>query len=77
MRLLAPRSRFKDGWHRDRQLGRGDEARSELNRIRQAEPRWAGYLPGIAEVGMFPNDPAILDAIVPTEASPNRDGFAS
>jgi uncharacterized Ntn-hydrolase superfamily protein len=45
--------------------GRIEEARSEMARIRGAEPRWTDYLRRVAEAGLFPNDPAVLDAIAP------------
>jgi uncharacterized Ntn-hydrolase superfamily protein len=41
------------------------EARAEMDRIREVDPRWADFLRRIAEAGMFPNDPAVLDAIAP------------
>ena len=41
------------------------EARAEMDRIREVDPRWADYLRRIAEAGLFPNDPAVLDAIAP------------
>jgi uncharacterized Ntn-hydrolase superfamily protein len=47
--------------------GRLQEARSEMDRIRLSEPRWPGYLRRVAEAGMFPNDPSVLDAIAPLE----------
>jgi uncharacterized Ntn-hydrolase superfamily protein len=47
--------------------GRFEEARREMDRIRIIEPRWPGYLRRVAEAGMFPNDPSILDAIAPLD----------
>jgi uncharacterized Ntn-hydrolase superfamily protein len=47
--------------------GRFDDARKELDRIRVINPRWPGYLRRVAEAGMFPNDPTILDAIAPLD----------
>jgi uncharacterized Ntn-hydrolase superfamily protein len=47
--------------------GRLGEARSEMDRIRASEPRWPGYLRRVAEAGMFPNDPSVLDAIAPLD----------
>jgi uncharacterized Ntn-hydrolase superfamily protein len=47
--------------------GRFDEARKEMDRIRIINPRWPGYLRRVAEAGMFPNDPSLLDGIAPLD----------
>jgi hypothetical protein len=45
--------------------GRLDDARSEMDRIRTVEPRWGEFLRRVAESGLFPNDPSVLDALAP------------
>jgi uncharacterized Ntn-hydrolase superfamily protein len=47
--------------------GQVDEGRQLLERAREANPRWAVYLRRLAEAGMFPNDPAFLDALMPLD----------
>lgn len=47
--------------------GRVDEGRQLLEEARMANPRWAVYLRRLAAAGMFPNDPAFLDALMPSE----------
>jgi uncharacterized Ntn-hydrolase superfamily protein len=53
--------------------GRIEEARWEMDRIRAAEPRWADYLRRVAESGLFPNDPSVLDAIAPLDPPSRGD----
>jgi uncharacterized Ntn-hydrolase superfamily protein len=47
--------------------GRVDEARELLDRARTVNPRWAVYLRRLADAGMFPADPAFLDALMPLD----------
>jgi uncharacterized Ntn-hydrolase superfamily protein len=48
-------------------VGRPLDARAELDRIRQIEPRWGRYLWRGAAAGMGPNDPEYLSALAPLE----------
>ena len=48
-------------------VGRIDEGRAEIERARLANPRWALFLRRLAAAGLFPDDPAFLDAILPLE----------
>jgi uncharacterized Ntn-hydrolase superfamily protein len=49
--------------------GRPLDATALLEEARAANPRWATYLRRLAESGRFPNDPALLDALLPPEGS--------
>jgi uncharacterized Ntn-hydrolase superfamily protein len=44
-----------------------DDARAELDRIRETEPRWGPYLWRCAAAGMFPNDASVLEALAPLD----------
>ncbi len=44
-----------------------DRARALLEQARLADPRWAPYLRRVAASGLFPSDPALLDALLPLE----------
>jgi uncharacterized Ntn-hydrolase superfamily protein len=48
-------------------VGQPLEARAEIARIREIEPRWARYLWRSAEAGLFPNDPEMLQALAPLD----------
>ena len=41
------------------------EGRALLERARAANPGWATYLRRFAGAGLFPNDPGLLDALLP------------
>ena len=43
------------------------EARELVERARAANPRWAPYLRRLAASGIFPNDPALMDALFPLD----------
>jgi uncharacterized Ntn-hydrolase superfamily protein len=43
------------------------EGRALLEEARRANPRWAAYLRHLAEAGSFPNDPTLLDALMPLD----------
>jgi uncharacterized Ntn-hydrolase superfamily protein len=45
--------------------GQVEEGRALLDRARSVNPRWAVYLRRLAAAGMFPADPAFLDALMP------------
>lgn len=47
--------------------GRVDEAKAAVERARAVNPRWAPYLRRIGEAGLIPNDPDLLDALMPLE----------
>ncbi|MDP9343969.1 MAG: hypothetical protein M3Q23_18130 [Actinomycetota bacterium] len=47
--------------------GRPLEGRELLERARAANPRWAPYLRRLAASGLFPNDPALMDALFPLD----------
>jgi uncharacterized Ntn-hydrolase superfamily protein len=46
-------------------VGRVDESRSALEAARAANPRYPIFLRRLAQVGIVPNDPALLDALMP------------
>jgi uncharacterized Ntn-hydrolase superfamily protein len=48
-------------------VGRIDQGRSDIERARLANPRWALFLRRFAAAGFIPDDPAFLDAILPLE----------
>jgi uncharacterized Ntn-hydrolase superfamily protein len=49
-------------------VGQPLEARAEIARIREIEPRWARYLWRVADAGMFPKDEDLLRALAPLDA---------
>jgi uncharacterized Ntn-hydrolase superfamily protein len=48
-------------------VGRVDEGRTEIERARRANPRWAIFLRRFASAGFLPDDPAFLDSVMPLE----------
>jgi uncharacterized Ntn-hydrolase superfamily protein len=66
---LAPEDDQISFWTGLALAGAGDpmEARQLLEEARSANPRWAAYLRHLAQAGSFPNDPALLDALLPLD----------
>jgi uncharacterized Ntn-hydrolase superfamily protein len=66
---LAPEDDQITFWTGLAAAGAGDpvEARALLEEARKANPRWAAYLRDLAQAGSFPNDQALLDALLPLD----------
>jgi len=67
--LLAPADDQIAFWRATLLAGsaRLDDARAELDRIREVEPRWGPYLWRCAAAGIFPNDESVLQALAPID----------